>query len=126
MTATAAAASDTRVKILLIDDQSANLQTLESILQDLGQELVTARKAQDALRHLRDDDFAVVLLDLEMPGLNGFDMAKLVRNLERSRQTPIIFLAATEGSDFPVVKAYELGAVDYLHKLQPEAKAEAA
>src|SRR5260370_17143286 len=86
--------SAAKMKILLVDDQPANLLALETILEDLGQELVKANSGQDALRHLLNDDFAVILLDVKMPGMDGFETASLIRERERSRHTPIIFLTA--------------------------------
>lgn len=113
--------SDIKVNILLVDDRTENLRALEAILRDLGQNLVKARTVNTALRRLLDEDFAVVLLDLQMSGLDGFETGKLIRCRDRSRQTPIIFLTDRESPDFPVVKAYALGAVDYLVKpLMPE------
>jgi CheY-like chemotaxis protein len=76
--------------------------------------LVKAHSGEEALRRLGEEDFAVVLLDVRMPGLDGFQTARLIRGRERSRRTPIIFLSAYEGDDFPVAEAYTLGAVDYL------------
>ena len=102
--------------ILLVDDQPANLLALEAILSDLGQTLVKARSGEEALRLLLRNDFAVVLLDLAMPGLDGFQTAQLIRGRERSRHTPIIFLTGHDRNDFPVDLAYQLGAVDYLVK----------
>ena len=104
------------VKILLVDDQPANLLALEAVLGCLGQELVKVRSGEEALRRLLDDDFAVVLLDVQMQGLDGFATAKLIRARERTRSTPIIFLTAYDTLNFPVGLAYELGAVDYLVK----------
>ena len=103
-------------KILLVDDQPANLLALEAVLADLGQELVKASSGEEALRCLLDDDFAVVLLDVQMQGLDGFATAKFIRGRERTRSTPIIFLTAYETPNFPVGQAYALGAVDYLVK----------
>ena len=121
MTPATSGPTDPKVKILLVDHEPANLLALESILQDLGQELVRARSHQQALLCLAENDFAVVLLDLQAPGRDGFETVRLIRSRERSRQTPIIFLAGGDSPDFPVVKAYALGAVDYLHKpLMPE------
>ena len=105
-----------RANILLVDDQPANLLALEAILADLGQNLVTARSGAETLRLLLQDDFAVILLDVQMQGLDGFATAQLIRGRERSRHTPIIFLTAYDSTDFPVERAYELGAVDYLVK----------
>src|SRR5262249_1604846 len=113
--------ADRPVNILLVDDQPANLLALEAILSDLGQNLVRALSGEEALRRLRDEDFAVVLLDVQMYGLDGFGTARLIRGRERTRDTPIIFLTGYDTSQFPVVEAYKLGAVDYLVKpLVPE------
>src|SRR5205807_9406900 len=79
------------------------------------------RSGEEALRHLLHDDFAVILLDVRMPGLDGYQTARLIRGRDRSRYTPIIFLTAYETPDLPVATAYALGAVDYLVKpLVPE------
>src|SRR4051794_14104656 len=108
------------VNILLVDDQEPNLVALESILEHLGLNLVKARSGEEALRQLLDTDFAVILLDIQMQGLDGFETAKLIRGRDRSRHTPIIFLTAHESSPFTPLQAYTLGAVDYLLKpLQP-------
>jgi signal transduction histidine kinase len=104
------------VNILIVDDQPANLLALEAILDSLGQNLVRATSGEEALRHLLRDDFAVILLDLQMPGLDGFETARLIRTRERSRHTPVIFLTAYQSDDFPLGEAYALGAVDYLVK----------
>src|ERR1700683_5324761 len=88
------------VNILLVDDQPANLLALEAILADLGQNLVRAASGAEALRHLLADDFAVILLDLAMPDMDGFDTAQLIRRRKRSRLTPIIFLTAYESDHF--------------------------
>src|SRR5438270_1031206 len=105
-----------KAKILLVDDEPANLLALEAVLDGLGHELVPAHSGAEALRHLLDEEFAVVLLDLRMEGMDGFETAKHVRGRERSRHTPIIFLTARAGDDFPAAEAYGLGAVDYLVK----------
>jgi signal transduction histidine kinase len=105
-----------KVSILLVDDQPPNLHALEAMLEDLGQNLVKAHSGEDALRRLLAEDFAVILLDVQMPGLDGFATARLIRGRARSRSTPIVFLTAFESADFPVAEAYRLGAVDYLVK----------
>jgi PAS domain S-box-containing protein len=105
-----------RVNILLVDDQPANLLALEVILQDLGHNLVQARSGEEALRRLAGGEFALILLDVRMPGLDGFETARLIRGREESRHTPIIFLTAFESDRFLVGRAYSLGAVDYLVK----------
>lgn len=114
-------ASDDQVKILLVDDHPENLLALESVLEDLGQELVRATSGIEALKQLLDDDFAVVLLDVQMPGMDGFETASLIRAREKTRHTPIVFLTAINKSDFHVTHGYSVGAVDYLFKpFQPE------
>jgi PAS domain S-box-containing protein len=104
------------VNILLVDDRPENLLALEAILAELGEALVRAHSGAEALRRVLEADFAAVLLDVRMPGLSGFEVAKLIRARERSRHTPILFLTAADGDDFPVEEAYALGAVDYLVK----------
>ena len=101
--------------ILLVDDSPANLLALEAVLQALGEPLVRANSGQEALRRLRDVDFAAVLLDVRMPGMDGFETARLIRAQRRSRRTPIIFVTA-DASDLSVEEAYAIGAVDFLTK----------
>jgi PAS domain S-box-containing protein len=114
-------ASDAKANVLLVDDQAANLVALEAILVAPGLNLVRAHSGQEALRHLLRDEFAVILLDVQMEGMSGFDTARLVRGRDRTRHTPIIFLTAFETPEFPLVEAYRLGAVDYLVRpLVPE------
>lgn len=108
--------TDDRVNILLVDDQPNNLLALESILSDMGENLVAATSGAQALRHLLQMDFAVVLLDVQMPDLDGFETASLIRQRDRSRDTPIIFLTALSRSETHVFRGYELGAVDYIFK----------
>jgi light-regulated signal transduction histidine kinase (bacteriophytochrome) len=107
---------DPPVNILLVDDQPANLLALEATLADLGENLVRASSGQEALRQLLRDDFAVILLDVQMPVLDGFETARLIRGREKSRYTPIVFLTAYGDSRFTVADAYALGAVDFLVK----------
>ncbi len=109
-----------RVKILLVDDRPANLLTLEAILEDLGQELVKATSGKEALRHVLREDFAVILLDVKMPDMDGFETATLVRERERSRHTPIVFLTAHKDEEH-LFRGYYAGAVDFLYKpINPE------
>lgn len=82
----------------------------------MGQNLVKARSGPEALRHLLREDFAVILLDVQMPGMDGFETAQLIRQRERSSHTPIIFLTAYSANDSLLFKGYALGAVDYLLK----------
>ncbi len=104
------------VNVLLVDDHPENLVALEAILEGLGQNLVKAHSGEEALRCLLHQDFAVILLDVQMPGMDGFEAATLIRQRQRSRNTPIIFLTAFNTSDELMVKGYGLGAVDYLFK----------
>ncbi|HMC23121.1 MAG TPA: response regulator, partial [Thermoanaerobaculia bacterium] len=108
--------ADERVNILLVDDQPANLLALESILADMGQNLVKAESGRAALKALLNDEFAVILLDVQMPDLNGFETAGLIRERDKSRDTPIIFLTALSRNETNVFRGYELGAVDYIFK----------
>jgi PAS domain S-box-containing protein len=110
------APSAPRAGILLVDDQPANLLALEVVLEELGQDLVRAGSGEEALRCLLDQDFAVILLDVQMDGLDGLETAKLIRARERSRHTPIIFLTAHPSDESLVTEAYTLGAVDFLIK----------
>jgi len=109
-------AHDEKVNILLVDDQPKNLLALESILEQDGQTLVKAHSGRAALRHLLETDFAVVLLDVQMPEMDGFETATLIRERDKSRDTPIIFLTALSRSETNVFRGYELGAVDYIFK----------
>src|SRR5215211_613235 len=104
------------VNILLVDDHSENVLALEAILEPLGQNLVKANSGEEALKQLLRHDFAVILLDVQMPGMDGFETAQLIHGRERSRHTPIIFLTAINTSDSQVSRGYEVGAVDYLLK----------
>jgi two-component system, sensor histidine kinase and response regulator len=105
-----------RVNILLVDDQPANLIALEAMLQGLGQNLVKASSGREALKWLLTHEFAVVLLDVKMPEMDGFETATLIRQRDKSRHTPIIFLTAADKSQTQAVRGYAVGAVDYLVK----------
>ena len=111
--------NDDAVNILLVDDRPENLIALEALLGHEDQVLLRATSGDEALRRVLETDFAVILLDVLMPGLSGFEVAKLIRGRARSRHTPIIFLTATDKEEFPVEDAYALGAVDYLVKPFP-------
>jgi len=102
-------------KILLVDDEPDNLLALGAVLQDLGPEIVTATSGTDALRQLLDQDFGVILLDVKMPNMDGFETATLIRKRERSRTTPIIFLTGYRNED-SLFRGYDVGAADYLFK----------
>jgi CheY-like chemotaxis protein len=111
-----AAAPDDRVNILLVDDQPANVVALEAMLQGLGQNLITAGSGREALKLLLTHEFAVILLDVKMPDMDGFETATLIRQRDKSRHTPIIFLTAADKSQTQAVRGYAVGAVDYLVK----------
>jgi PAS domain S-box-containing protein len=100
----------------LVDDNKANLLSLRAILEDLGRTLVEARSGEEALRRVQADEFAVVLLDVLMPGIGGFETAKLIRGRDHSRHTPIIFLTANDIDRPQLEEGYALGAVDFLVK----------
>jgi two-component system sensor histidine kinase/response regulator len=105
-----------RVNILLVDDQPANLMALEAMLQGLGQNLVKAESGREALKQLLTNEFAVILLDVKMPDMDGFETAALIRERDKSRDTPIIFLTAADKTHTEAVRGYAVGAVDYLVK----------
>jgi two-component system sensor histidine kinase/response regulator len=104
------------VNILIVDDQPENLVALEAILEHLGQNIVQARSGREALRALLEIDAAVILLDVKMPEMDGFETAALIRERERSRATPIIFLTAADRNQTLAERGYAVGAVDYLLK----------
>ncbi|MBS2005057.1 MAG: response regulator [Cyanobacteria bacterium SZAS LIN-5] len=104
------------VNILVVDDQPENLIALEAVLEALGQNVVKAHSGKDALKALLHDDFAIVILDVNMPGMNGFETASLFRQRENSKHTPIIFLTAMYTEDADRALGYSLGAVDFIVK----------
>jgi len=106
--------SGAKVNILLVDDRPDKLLTYEALLSSLEQNLVRAHSGEEALRHLLKMEFAVVLLDVSMPGMDGFETAKLIRQRPRTQYTPIIFITSGDGSKDQVHQAYSLGAVDYI------------
>src|SRR6266850_4689353 len=110
-----------RASILIVDDHVENIVALRSVLQRDDYDIVTASSGAEALRKILKHDFAVILLDVLMPGLDGFQTAQLIRERERSKSIPILFLTAT-GSDLGMIdRAYSVGAVDYLIKpLDPD------
>src|SRR5919108_3922894 len=104
------------VNILVVDDNVQNLLALEGILRSLGQNVVKATSGPEALKYLLRNDAAVILLDVEMPDMDGFQTATLIRERERTSHTPIIFLTAISKSDIHVSQGYSLGGVDYIFK----------
>jgi len=104
------------VNILVVDDRDENLVALEAVLSDPGYRIVRARSGREALKEVLDQDFALILLDVVMPGVDGYETAVLIRERPRSRQTPIIFLTANDWGVQHVFRGYTVGAVDYLVK----------
>jgi len=110
-----------KVNILMVDDHPENLLALEAVLSSPDYHLVSATSGQKALKNLINQEFAVILLDVQMPGLNGFETAKLIRAREKTKHTPIIFLTAISQENQHVQLGYEVGGIDYIFKpFQPE------
>lgn len=111
-----------RVSILLVDDRAENLLALEAVLTSPKYHLVSAHSGEEALKYVLKQDFAAILLDVQMPGLNGFETAKLIKARERSRHIPILFITAISQEAEHVFHGYSVGAIDYIFKpFQPEA-----
>lgn len=108
--------ADSRVNILLVDDEPANLHAVQAVLESLSQNLITASCGTQALRRVAEHDFAVILLDVQMPGMSGIETAVLIRERERSKTTPIIFLTGMVRSAEMMFRGYSAGAVDFLMK----------
>jgi signal transduction histidine kinase len=108
-------------RVLLVDDRPDNLLALRAVLEPLGLDLVEAASGEEALRHLLAGEFALIILDVQMPVLDGFETARLIRGRERTRYVPIIFLTAISGEPEHYQRGYESGAVDYVYKpFEPE------
>jgi PAS domain S-box-containing protein len=105
---------ESAVNILVVDDRTDKLIALAAVIADLGQNVITAQSGREALRHLLRQDFAVILLDVNMPGMDGFETASIIRARDSSRHTPIIFLSAIYDAEKYLSRGYSLGAVDYL------------
>ncbi|MBB6554465.1 response regulator [Nonomuraea rubra] len=105
-----------QVKILLVDDNEESLIALEAVLRPLQQLLFKARSGPEAMKLMLRHDFAVVLLDVLMPGMDGFETATHIKRLDQTRDVPIIFLTGTEPSSGAAFRGYAVGAVDYLTK----------
>lgn len=107
--------------LLLVDDRPENLLALEAVLEPLGQRMVKAHSGEEALRHLLADDIAVIVLDVQMPGIDGFETAEQIKQRDRTRDIPIIFLTAISQGLDNRLRGYGTGAVDYIFKpVEPE------
>src|SRR5436305_1176001 len=116
----ASSASDVQgsmqASILIVDDDRASVVAMEDVLRDLGARLVTASSGEEALERVLEHDFAAILMDVRMPGMDGFAAARSIRERSGSRNTPIIFLTAAQ-EDLPsMFRGYQAGAVDYMVK----------
>src|SRR4029077_2309896 len=108
--------NDERINILLVDDEPRNLTVLETILDDPAYQLVRAESGDQALLSLIAAEFALILLDIHMPGMSGFELAQMIKQRKKSASIPIIFLTAHYNEDRHVLEGYQTGAVDYLLK----------
>ncbi|HEY0008250.1 MAG TPA: hybrid sensor histidine kinase/response regulator, partial [Tepidisphaeraceae bacterium] len=104
---------DAKANILIVDDRPDKLMSLEAVLHELGENIVTATSGREALRHVLANDFAVILLDVNMPGMDGLETASLIRQRKRSEHTPIIFVTSF-GDEMHATRGYQLNAVDYI------------
>ncbi len=103
-----------KINVMLVDDNPNNLMSMEAILSDLNLNIVKASSGEEALRHLLSMDFAVIILDVSMPGMDGFETARMIRQRQQTRHIPIIFVTAYARTEFETQRGYELGAADYL------------
>jgi PAS domain S-box-containing protein len=104
-----------RARVLLVDDDERNLLAVANVLEDLG-EVVLARSGEEALRHLLKGEFAVILLDVYMPGMDGYETAQIIRNRDQTKGIPIVFLSAVNKEAEHLLRGYSMGAVDYVFK----------
>src|ERR1700704_2607291 len=104
------------INILIVDDEPKNLTVLETILDNPSYRLVRAETADQALLALVDDEFALLILDIQMPDMTGFELAQMIKQRRKTAKVPIIFLTAYYNEDQHVLEGYGTGAVDYLHK----------
>ena len=108
--------NDARANILLVDDHDENLLALEAILEPLGHRLVSVTSGAAALKQLLLEDFACILLDVQMPDLDGYELAELIKRRERSQHIPIVFVTALSKQEHHLYRGYSAGAVDYIFK----------
>ena len=107
---------DYRQTILLVDDRPENIASLEALLDDGRRELLSATSGERALQLLLEHDVAVVLLDVQMPVMNGYEVARLMRSNRKTRNVPIIFITAIERDEAAAIRGYQAGAIDYITK----------
>ncbi|MFL6846381.1 MAG: response regulator [Allosphingosinicella sp.] len=113
--APAEAPAEARPRVLVVDDDERNLLAIRNVLEDLG-EIVVAKSGEEALRHLLKGEFAVILLDVYMPGLDGYETAQMIRSREQTKRIPIVFLSAVNKETEHLMRGYSMGAVDYVFK----------
>jgi len=108
--------SEPKCNILLVDDRSENLLALEAVLAPLNENLVSAESGEEALKHLLDQEFALILMDVQMPGMDGFETALQIKERAKTKDVPIIFITAISQEPHHALRGYSAGAVDYLFK----------
>src|SRR4051812_38917215 len=109
--------NSSKINILLVDDQPTGLIALEAVLRSPEYNLTQASSGNEALSYVLKDDYALILLDVRMPGMDGFETAEIIKTHERSKDIPIIFITGSSSDDhLGIYKAYQSGAVDYLFK----------
>src|SRR3990170_8558506 len=106
---------DRQARVLVVDDDERNLLAIRTVIEDLAQ-VETARSGEEALRHLLKGEFAVILLDVYMPGMDGYETAHIIRSREQSKGIPIVFLSAVNKEAEHLMRGYAMGAVDYVFK----------
>ncbi|HEX9314319.1 MAG TPA: response regulator, partial [Actinomycetota bacterium] len=115
-TAVPGGAAAHRPRVLLVDDRRDNLLALQAVLEPLGLHMTTATSGEEALRRLLSEEFSLIVLDVQMPGLDGFGTARLIKLREKTRHIPIIFLTAISGATEHHLEGYASGAIDYVYK----------
>src|SRR3954470_10108646 len=103
-----------KANILIVDDRADKMLALEAVLTDLGENIVTARSGKEALKLLLKEEVAVILMDVSMPGMDGFETASLIRKRQQTEHTPIIFVTSISDTENHIAQGYSLGAVDYI------------
>lgn len=108
--------NNAKPKILVVDDTPANIVAMRSVLKDIEVDIYEADSGKEALMHCLKNDFSVALLDVQMPEMDGYEVAELMRSSARSKYVPIIFVTAKDSDDADKIQGYETGAVDYITK----------